>query len=63
MNSIMTSKPKSDNAVYEFMCKKKAEHKLNKQVRVAGMRKFLHIYYARVKEVYIQNGLWDKQLS
>ena len=63
MNSIMTSKPKSDNAVYEFMCKKKAEHKKNKQVRVAGMRKFLHIYYARVKEVYIQNGLWDKQLS
>ena len=63
MNSIITSKPKSDNAVYEFMCKKKAEHKKNKQVRVAGMRKFLHIYYARVKEVYIQNGLWDKQLS
>lgn len=63
MNSIITSKPKSDTAVYDFMCKKKAEHKLNKQVRVAGMRKFLHIYYARVKEVYIQNGLWDKQIS
>ena len=63
MNSIVTSKPKSDTAVYDFMCKKKAEHKKNKQVRVAGMRKFLHIYYARVKEEYIKQGIWDKQLS
>ena len=63
MNSVVSTKPKTDTAVYEFMCKKKDDHKKYKQVRVAGMRKFLHIYYARVKEEYIKQGIWDKQLS
>ena len=53
------TKPKNDSAVYDFMMKKKAEHKLDKQIKVAGMRKFLHIYYARVKEQYQQLGIWD----
>ena len=59
MNSIMKAKPKTDTAIYDFMIRKKNEHKLNKQVRVAGMRKFLHIYYARVKEKYKELGLWN----
>ena len=59
MKSIHMSKPKEDNAVYEFMIKKKNEHKHIKQVYVAGMRKFLHIYYARVKELYKELGIWD----
>ena len=63
MNSIAVTKPKTDTAVYDFMNKKKAEHKKIKQVRVAGMRKFLHIYYARVKQEYIRLGIWEKQIS
>ena len=61
MRSILQSKPKSDTAVYEFMVRKKEENKLPKQVKVAGMRKFLHIYYARVKEKYIELGIWDSE--
>lgn len=41
------------------MIRKKAEGKLHKQVIVAGMRKFLHIYYARVKERYQDIGIWQ----
>ena len=59
MNSLYVTKPKKDSAVYEFMIRKKAEGKLHKQVIVAGMRKFLHIYYARVKERYQDIGLWQ----
>ena len=59
MNSIMKAKPKTDTAIYDFMIRKKNEHKLNKQVRIAGMHKFLHIYYARVKEKYKELGLWN----
>ena len=59
MTSLIMTKPKHDSAVYDFMMKKKAEHKLDKQIRVAGMRKFLHIYYARVRDEYKQLGIWD----
>ena len=61
MNSLYMSKPKTDTAVYDFMMKKISEGKLYKQALVAGMRKFLHIYYARVKEVYEDIGLWEIQ--
>ena len=59
MNALYVTKPKDDTAVNDFMMKKKAEGKLHKQVIVAGMRKFLHIYYARVKERYQELGLWE----
>lgn len=59
MKSITRTKPKSDTAVYDFITKKKAEHKTDKQAKVAGMRKFLHIYYARVKERYKELGIWE----
>ncbi|MBO7676629.1 MAG: IS110 family transposase [Erysipelotrichaceae bacterium] len=61
MTSLIMTKPKTDTAVYDFMVKKKAEGKPEKQVRVAGMRKFLHIYYARVKEKYKELDIWDKK--
>ena len=57
--SIWMAKPKNDTAILDFMTKKKNEHKLDKQVKVAGMRKYLHIYYARVKERYKQLGIWE----
>ena len=60
MTSLVMNKPKADTAVYDFMTRKKEEHKLFKQVRVAGMRKFLNIYYARVKEKYEELGIWHR---
>ena len=62
MKSLVTSKPKTDTAVYDFI-QKKRENKLYKQALVAGMRKFLHIYYARVKELYIKLGIWETRTS
>ena len=50
MSSLMSSKPTEDNAVYLFMCKKKAEGKYYLAAYMAGLNKFLHIYYARVLE-------------
>ncbi len=61
MRSILQSKPEKDPAVYEFMVRKKEENKYPKQVKVAGMRKFLHIYYARVKQSYIEAGIWNME--
>lgn len=61
MTSLYMSKPEEDSAVYDFMMKKKAEGKLHKQCIVAGMRKFLHIYYARVKQKYIELGIWNTE--
>ena len=50
--SIKSCKPKIDNAVYLFMIRKEAEGKNKTLVKIAGLNKFLRIYYARVKEVY-----------
>lgn len=55
----MRVKPTSDAQVYEFIMKKKSEHKEDKKAKVAGMRKFLHIYYGRVKSKYKELGIWD----
>lgn len=50
--SIKSSRPKTDNAVYLFMIRKEAEGKNKTLVKIAGLNKFLRIYYARVKELY-----------
>jgi len=52
MKALMTHKPQQDNAVYLFMVKKESEGKAKKVARIAGLNKFLRIYYARVKEAY-----------
>ena len=41
-----------DKAVYEFIKKKESEGKAKKVAKIAGLNKFLRIYYARVMEVY-----------
>jgi transposase len=41
-----------DDAVYQFMLKKEAEGKPKNVAKMAGVNKFLHIYYARVMEAY-----------
>ena len=49
---LKTVKPKQDSAVYDFILKKESEGKPLKVAKIAGLNKFLHIYYARVTEVY-----------
>ncbi len=52
IKSIKSSKPQIDNAVYLFILKKEAEGKPKKVAKIAGLNKFLRIYYARVKALY-----------
>lgn len=46
------SHPRPDDPVYQYVIKKEAEGKAKKAAKIAGLNKFLRIYYARVKEVY-----------
>ena len=41
-----------DDAVYNYILKKESEGKTKKHAKIAGLNKFLRIYYARVIEVY-----------
>lgn len=56
MQSLKRLKPQ-DCPVYAYICKKEAEGKPKKSAKIAGLNKFLRIYYARVKEVYQQLGI------
>lgn len=40
------------DAVYDFIIKKESEGKPKKVAKIAGLNKFLRIYYARIKENY-----------
>lgn len=51
MKCLKSNKPQN-NEVYLFMLKKEDEGKASKVAKIAGLNKFLRIYYARVKEVY-----------
>lgn len=42
----------TDDAVYNYILKKELEGKSKKHAKIAGLNKFLRIYYARVNEVY-----------
>lgn len=55
MKCLKTVKPTKDAAVYEFILKKESEGKAKKVAKIAGLNKFLRIYYARVKEVYFES--------
>ena len=44
--------PNLNDPVYCFMIKKEQEGKSKKAAKIAGLNKFLRIYYARFKEVY-----------
>lgn len=52
MKSLKTVKPTKDNAVYLFILKKESEGKGPITAKIAGLNKFLRIYYARVMELY-----------
>ena len=51
MKSIKCRVPTKDTAVYDYIIKKELEGKAKKQAKIAGLNKFLRIYYARVLEV------------
>ena len=52
MRSLKSHNEPEDSAVYHFILKKEAEGKPKKVAKIAGLNKFLRIYYARVREVY-----------
>ncbi len=54
MQCLKIHKP-NDDPVYRFICKKESEGKYYLTAYMAGLNKFLRIYYARVKEVYELN--------
>lgn len=50
---VLKSHPEpEDSTVYRYIIKKEAEGKSKKLAKIARMNKFLHIYYARVIEIY-----------
>ena len=51
MQSLIQHKPEGD-AVYDFIQKKRSEGKCSKEAMIAGLNKFLRVYYGRVSEVY-----------
>lgn len=58
MQSLIKHKP-YDDPVYDFIQKKRLEGKCAKEAMIAGLNKFLRIYYGKVSEVY---SILDKQL-
>ena len=52
MRSLKTHREPEDSAVYHFILKKESEGKPKKVAKIAGLNKFLRIYYSRVQEVY-----------
>ena len=52
MRCVKSNGRSDDPAVYDFMIKKEDEGKAKKAAKIAGLNKFLRIYYARVSEVY-----------
>ena len=52
MKTLKAHKKPDDDAVYLYILKKEQEGKPKKVAKIAGLNKFLRIYYARVKAVY-----------
>ena len=51
MQSLIQHKP-NDDPVYDFIQKKRSEGKSSKEAMVAGINKFLRVYYGKVMELY-----------
>ncbi len=51
MQSLIKHKP-ADDSVYDFIQKKRSEGKCGKEAMIAGLNKFLRVYYGRVIERY-----------
>ena len=53
MQSLIKHKP-VNNAVYDYIQKKRSEGKSGKEAMIAGLNKFLRVYYGKVMELYSQ---------
>lgn len=51
MQSLIMHKP-NNSSVYDFIQKKRSEGKCAKEAMIAGLNKFLRIYYGKVSEVH-----------
>ena len=51
MQSLIMHQPEND-PVYDFILKKRSEGKCGKEAMIAGLNKFLRVYYGRVSELY-----------
>lgn len=51
MRMLKNHKEPKNKAVYKFILMKES-NKYKRQAKIAGLNKFLRIYYARVIEVY-----------
>ncbi len=51
MQSLMMHKS-DGNPIYDFIQKKRSEGKCGKEAMIAGLNKFLRVYYGRVSELY-----------
>ena len=51
MQSLIKHKP-TDDSVYDFIQKKRSEGKCGKEAMIAGLNKFLRVYYGKVMELY-----------
>ena len=49
--SYIMHKPK-DDPIYDFILKKRSEGKCGKAAMIAGLNKFLRVYYGKVSEIY-----------
>ena len=54
MKNLKSHNKPNDDAVYLYILKKEKEGKPKKVAKIAGLNKFLRIYYARVKAVYAE---------
>lgn len=52
MRMLKRNPSPKDNAVYLYIIRKEAEGKSKKLAKIAGLNKFLRVYYARVMSVY-----------
>ena len=57
MKSIKSS-CKSGDAIYDYIVKKENEGKLKKVAKIAGLNKFLRMYYGIVKKKYKELKIW-----
>ena len=54
MQSLIKHKP-ADNTDYDFIPKKRSEGKCGKEAMIAGLNKFLRVYYGKVMEFYSEH--------
>lgn len=57
MRAIKTS-CKAGAELYDYIVKKEAEEKAKKVAKIAGLNKFLRMYYGTVKRKYKELEVW-----